>query len=331
MNNLLYPSCSKTFKKWRQINPTFQKVYNIIGSPKPFDVSLIPKGGINSFYENENNEKNIYKLDTIDKLKVYINSTRKHNVKNIDLGNIEPTSNFPIFDDSIPFLDLITNFNVYNNLKINNYVFIPNISKLKMSINPNQILNNFSFITSFSNSYQLKKTKNSLEKSDEELLEMLKLLKEQNSISKTKLYVSCFSNCPIEGKVDIHFIVNRLLKLSKLNVTNICLADPSGSLYLEDFEYIMDTCKFFGMITKNISLHLCVTNGNEKEVEKIIHKALDYKIKSFDVSLLNNEYFLENSLRIEKQNITNNFVPILSYELYYRALCNYILKNQIMK
>jgi hypothetical protein len=111
MNNLLYPSCSKTFKKWRQINPTFQKVYNIIGSPKPFDVSLIPKGGINSFYENENNEKNIYKLDTIDKLKVYINSTRKHNVKNIDLGNIEPTSNFPIFDDSIPFLDLITNKN----------------------------------------------------------------------------------------------------------------------------------------------------------------------------------------------------------------------------
>jgi hypothetical protein len=112
---------------------------------------------------------------------VYINSTRKHNVKNIDLGTIEPTSNFPIFDDSIPFLDLINNFNVYNNSKINNYVFIPNMSKLEKTINNNPILNNFSFITSFSDSYQFKKTKKSLEKSDEELIEMLKLLKEQNN------------------------------------------------------------------------------------------------------------------------------------------------------
>ena len=40
-----------------------------------------------------------------------------------------------------------------------------------------------------------------------------------------------------------------------------------------------------------------------------------------------NEYFLENSLRIEKPCLTNNLVPILSYNLYYRALCNYILKK----
>ena len=327
MNKILYPNCGKTFKNWCKTNSNFQKIYNKIGSPKPFDVSLIAKGGLNTFYEKENKLKNIYKLDTIDKLKLYINTTRSHNVKNIEIGIMEPISNLPIFDDSIPFLDLIINYNVYNNSKLNNFVFIPDISKLKLTINTNPIINNFSFISSFSNSYLLKTTQSSLEKSDKELLEMLKLLKEQNSNSKTKLYVSCFAECPIEGKVDIHFIVNRLLKLSKLNLNNICLADPSGSLDLEDFEYIMETCKFFGMLTKNISLHLCVNNGNEIEVEKIIHKALDYKIKSFDVSLLNNTYFLENGLRIEKETIKNDLIQNISYELYYKSLCNYIIKK----
>lgn len=296
-----------------------------MGNPKPFDVSLIPQGVINNIYEKENKLKNIINLDTIDKLKLYINSTRKQNVKNIELGYIEQTSNLPIFDESIPFLDLITNFNVYNNSKINNYIFIPNMSKLEKTINNNPILNNFSFITSFSDSYQLKKTKTSLEKTDEELLEMLKLIKNNNRLSKTKLYVTCFSNCPIEGKVDIHFIVNRLLKLNKMNICNICLTDDSGSLNYEDFEYIMDTCKFFGMLTKNISLQLYLKNGNEIEVEKIIHKALDYRINSFDVSLFNNNYFFENGTKIEY--ITNKLEYPLTYELYYKALCNYIIKK----
>ena len=55
-----------------------------------------------------------------------------------------------------------------------------------------------------------------------------------------------------------------------MNVDNICLSDTCGSLNEEDFEYIVDTCAYFGLPFSKFSLHLHVKREREAEVEKII-------------------------------------------------------------
>jgi hypothetical protein len=102
-----------------------------------------------------------------------------------------------------------------------------------------------------------------------------------------------------------------------MNVDNICLSDTCGTLDVEDFEYIVDTCNFFGLPSSKLSLHLHVKNGRENIVEKIIHKALDRRILDFDVSLLETGGC---SVTMNK----NQIAPNLSYELYYKSLVNYI-------
>jgi hypothetical protein len=82
----------------------------------------------------------------------------------------------------------------------------------------------------------------------------------------------------------------------------------------------MDSCLFFGIPPSKISLHLHVKKERERDIEEIIHKALDYKIINFDVSSLDSGGC---SVTMDKRNLT----PNLSYNLYYKALCNYIIKK----
>jgi hypothetical protein len=164
-----------------------------------------------------------------------------------------------------------------------------------------------------------------LEESDKDIYEMLYELdvsKYRGRPPFVKLYVSCINECPIEGKVDNDFIVHRLLTLNKMNVDSICLSDTCGTLNEEDFEYIVDTCAFFGLPLSKFSLHLHVNKNREKEVEKIIHKALDRKIINFDVSLLDSGGC---SVTMNREKIS----PNLSYDLYYKSLCNYIMKKTL--
>ena len=229
----------------------------------------------------------------------------------------------PIFKDTIPFFETITNLQNANKKYIpNNYILVPNKEKLCYIIN-DSFINYFSFITSTSNSFQLKNTKMTLEESDQEIYEMLYLLDEnvfrmQKPI--TKLYVSCINDCPIEGKIDNDFIVNRILQLSKMNVDNICLSDTLGTITLDDFEYIAESCLFFGLPPSKLSLHLHVKPDKANEVQKIIHKALDFKITNFDVSVLNTGGC---SVTVDKKRLA----PNLSYELYYESFVKYIEKK----
>jgi hypothetical protein len=163
----------------------------------------------------------------------------------------------------------------------------------------------------------------SLQQSDQDIYSMLYQLEENIKIERMpniKLYVSCINECPIEGKIDNDAIVNRLLQLSKMNIENICLSDTCGTMTIEDFEYIIDSCLYFGLQSSKISLHLHVKPGSEETIEKIIHKALDYKITIFDVSSLDSGGC---SVTMKKENLA----PNLCYELYYKALYNYISKN----
>jgi isopropylmalate/homocitrate/citramalate synthase len=316
----MYPKCAQSFKKWYLSSYKFGKMYNDLGKPKPFDVTL--RDGLQALSKEEQNTFTSY-----DKLVLYNKIISIHNPKNIEIGSIVSEKVLPVFKDTIKFSEILYDLQFNDNQfqkekRKSNFILISNKNKLK-SVIDNPKINNFSFITSVSNSFQKKNTKMSLEDSDEDIYEMLYELDDNNCRKRkpfVKLYVSCINECPIEGRIDNDFIVNRILKLNNMNVDQICLSDTCGTLSEDDFEYIIDTCALFGFPLNKFSLHLHVKREREVEVEKIIHKALDHKIINFDVS------YLETggcSVTMDKKNLSSN----LSYDLYYKTLCNYIIKK----
>jgi isopropylmalate/homocitrate/citramalate synthase len=319
LKKVKYSQTLKNLEKISSLNNNFKLFYNKLGPPELFDVTL--RDGLQGLSREQQNE-----FTFENKKNLYNKICSIHNPKKIEIGSIVSKKVLPIFADSMELFNYIKEN--HESIKKETekqpecFILIPNYSKLQDVIN-NTSINNFSFITSVSNSFQIKNTKMTLEESDQDLYNMLFQL-DENKYRRfkpyIKLYVSCISNCPIEGKIDNDFIVNRLLLLNKLNVENLCLSDTCGSLEIEDFEYIIETCSFFGLHPSKFSLHLHVKPGRENIIEKIIHKALDYKIIKFDVSLLETGGC---SVTMKKENLA----PNLSYELYYKALYNYILKN----
>lgn len=314
----IYPVCARTLDSFILSNNKFKNLYNKL-NPQLFDVSL--RDGLQGLSNEDQKKFNITEKKIL-LHKIIVN----HKPKNIEIGSIVSSKVLPIFKDTIPFSEYTDEYNKsinkYKTEGFNSYVVVPNIIKLNEIIN-NKNINNFSFITSVSNSFQLKNTKKSLEESDKDILEMVYQLDENMERKykpNIKLYVSCINECPIEGKIDNDFIVNRILKLSKMNIDNICLSDTCGSLTIEDFEYIIETILFFGLQASKLSLHLHVKKGKEEIIEQIIRKALHFKIVQFDVSILET-----GGCSVTMKN--ENLAPNLSYELYYKALCKYIINN----
>lgn len=305
------PVSLRNFKKKYFLDNKFKNFYNKLGPPQLFDVTL--RDGLQGLSREQQD-----KFTFEHKKELFNKICLNHNPKKIEIGSIVSKKVLPIFEDTMEFFNYIKETDEQPEC----FILVPNYAKLQEVIN-NTYINNFSFITSVSNSFQLKNTKMSLKESDQDLYNMLYQLDENKYRMvkpNIKLYISCISECPIEGKIDNDFIVNRLLLLNKMNVESLCLSDTCGTLEVEDFEYIIETCLFFGLQPNKFSLHLHVKPGRENIIEKIIHKALDYKIINFDVSLLDTGGC---SVTMKKENLA----PNLSYKLYYDALFRYITKN----
>jgi len=256
----VYPKCYKSFRQWCISTPNANDFYYSLGPPKLFDVTL--RDGLQSLSKEEQT-----KFTTIHKIEMYKEILLRHNINNIELGSVVSEKILPIFKDSIQFCEAIHCYQQPNKTdkteQVNNYLLVSNKEKMKKVINKTYI-NNFAFITSVSNSFQFKNTKMSLEQSDQDILNILYELdenKDRVKLPNVKLYVSCINECPVEGKIDNDFIVYRLLNLNKLNIENLCLSDTCGTLEVDDFEYIIETCLFFGLRASILSLHLHVKPG----------------------------------------------------------------------
>jgi hypothetical protein len=141
-----------------------------------------------------------------------------------------------------------------------------------------------------------------------------------DKINKTKIYVSCINECPIEGKIPVLNIVTELFVLSTMKVDKICLSDTCGTLTKDVFVDIIENTKKLGINTKIFSLHLHVRAEREDEVQEIVHAALDYGIEEFDVSYLKTGGC---SITMDKDKL----VPNMNYDQYYKFLTNYLLKE----
>jgi len=306
-------------------NKKCKQFYNKLGPPTLFDVTL--RDGLQSF----TSEDDIKKFHFEYKKQIYSEIYYTHFPTNVEIGSLVSKKILPILADSMELLQYVEQFNdqeidnIYTNLhKCNHFILIPNINHL-YTILDKPFVKNISFITSVSNSFQKKNTKMDVNQSKTELSKMIQLLddnkREYNNIHYfIKLYVSCINECPIEGKLDNDQVVHEILKLGNMKIDTICLSDTCGTLEVEDFEYIVDTCNYFGIPFSKFSLHLHVKNDRKHIVKEIIYKALDRKILQFDVSLLESGGC---SVTMNANQLANN----LSYELYYDTIIDYVEKK----
>ena len=123
----MYPKCANSFIKWYKSDINYEKIYQKIGCPSPFDVTL--RDGLQTLSKEEQ-----HNFTTDEKLKMYYKLISLHNIKNIEIGSIVSKNVLPIFQDTIHFSSLIKQNETDNDNKPDNYILIPNSSNLKKVI-----------------------------------------------------------------------------------------------------------------------------------------------------------------------------------------------------
>ena len=320
------PKCVKSFTKFILSDYKYLNVYNNIGRPRPFDVTL--RDGLQALSKEEQ-----INFTTEKKIEVYNNLIKYYCPKNIEIGSFVSNKVLPIFNDTDKLLRQVNNDYKYNGI-INNYVLVPNLPYLQTALFNGA--KNFSFITSASNTFQLKNTRMTMAQNEDNILSMLQCLDNHSNLKydndtgdvwkdyspyNVKLYVSCINECPVKDeKLDNLAIANTLSRLSNLKVNKLCLSDTCGTLTPEDFVNILRRSKQFGADIEKFSLHLHVKPDREHIVQDLVYIALDNGINEFDVS-----NFVTGGCSVTMDK--NKLAPNMSYEQYYKFINNYIISR----
>ena len=164
------------------------------------------------------------------------------------------------------------------------YMLTPNSKSLDTAIKHN--VENFSFITSVSSAFQKKNINKTLDETKNEIEKMM----EQAimvSDSKVKLYISCITECPVKGQLDLQYVINEILfyYYTYENMNEICLSDTCGSLLFPDFKYILDELNKRNIDMDKFSLHLH-NQSDKQNIKNIILYAMKNEINKFDVSYM---------------------------------------------
>ena len=309
--SLKYPICNNEFKAWCLTNDVYSYVYKtVLNSPRPFDVTL--RDGIQNVPKDQ-----IHNFDLKKKYALLNYIGLKYNPSAIELGSLVSKKVLPIMDNSAELFTLVNkNCDLFTTDK---YLLVPSKNKLNDAL---QIkCSNISLITSVSNDFTLKNTKKTLLEVKNEIFETVYEMVSSHRIyiPKIKLYISCIDECPIAGKMNLDYIIKEIYFYYKVcHLDFLCLSDTCGTLELSKLKYIVNGLKSLNVDLTKISLHLHTNLKNENETLKIIHYALENDITNFDVSFLNSG----GCSVTMKDNINAN----LSYELYYKALTQYIEK-----
>jgi len=321
MNRFIYPKCAHTFREFYSNDKHIMfKYINKLKKVRPFDVTL--RDGLQGLPKEEQ-----LNIKSLDKIRLYFFIKQKHKPLNMEIGSIVSNKIFPVLQDSSTVYNYIKHSSLdeiayslseEKEVESNNFILIPNQKKFQ-HIDKFIGLRCFSFITSVSESFQMKNVKMSLTTTFQQINNMISQLESTSKKYKTKIYVSCINECPIEGKIPLLNIVSELFVLSTMNIDRICLSDTCGTLTKDDFVDIIENTKKLGINTKIFSLHLHVKPERENEIQEIVHTALDYGIEEFDVSYLKTGGC---SLTIDKSELA----PNMSYEQYYKFLTNYLIK-----
>ena len=233
----------------------------------------------------------------------------------LEIGAFVSPKILPIMSDTAKLLELVHS-SVRDTTDI--YVLVPNNVGLLNAIKSG--FTNFSFITSVSNAFQVKNTGKSLSHKKIELEKMMQYIKTLNFHVKTKLYISCVNECPLNGIVDSDFIIHEILSSYGIieEYDELCISDTMGTLKSRDFEYIADGLIRFGISPYRISIHLHINKENENEAKQILFACFRRKINRFDVSVIS-----DGGCSVTMNS--NKLKPNMSYDFLYSTLDEYKL------
>jgi isopropylmalate/homocitrate/citramalate synthase len=314
--------------KYKQI---FNYIYELIGSPKPFDVTL--RDGLQSLTKEQQQN-----FDLKAKTDLYRSISIKYSPKNMEIGSCVSEKILPIFKDTEQLFNYAENYCTSpvtrKNNETNHYILVPNEEKMVTALGYG--LRNFSFITSVSDDFQVKNTKMDIKSNLSNIRNMMTYLDDHIltsiknnlypdcSLNNIKIYVSCIDECPISGKIPLNKIIKHIIEINELKPTTICLSDTCGTLTNESFKKIITNLRKNDVSLQKLSLHLHVkkTNKGKEEAQKIFNTALDNGIINFDVSALDTGGC---SVTMD----SNKIAPNLSYDLYYEFLAKYIINKTL--
>ena len=213
---------------------------------------------------------------------LFHNIASKYSPANIEVGSFVNPKILPIMNDTKVMIQFANDYKRLHGHSMKISAVVPSMSKLQEALNYN--LTHFSFLTSISNTFQIENVRKTLKQTKEEIKTMMNVLKYIPNIY-TKLYISCISECPILGPLDINITLNEICKYHhNYNFDELCLSDTCGTLRFDDFKYLVDSLYLFGVPKCKISLHLHMKNMHE--IDQIIRYALQNGYLRFDVSLL---------------------------------------------
>jgi isopropylmalate/homocitrate/citramalate synthase len=295
----LQPKCAIRSSVFSRINPQL------------FDVSL--RDGI------QNADATTWSTDL--KMSTFRHIVSKQQPHAIEIGSLVSPKVLPIMNDSLYMLSYanshITSLRLTSEVpsspKI--YMLVPSLSKLQTAIDYG--VRNVSFITSVSDKFQEKNTNRNLVETKTELVRMTSILKQYPHI-RSKLYISCITECPIVGKLDLDYVLRELLLYHfSYDIDELCISDTCGTLSADEYEYLIDSLIYFGVPVSKLSLHLHVSDTNRENIRKILWYSFQKKIRKFDVSMVETGG-CSVTMRPDQR------LPNLSYELFYHYLERYV-------
>ena len=257
---------------------------NFISKLKLFDVSL--RDGLQSIPK-------IYELH--EKKRMLSKIIHRYRPHQMEIGSIVSYNVLPQMKNSIELYKYATDkYDIINSLTNHDIIkdelddniycdFFLLVPPIKSYINQASInnINNISLITSVSDTFQKKNIHRSI-------IDTKMILNDsfcnKNEFRNIKLYISCITNCPFEGKKNNDYIINEIIYYSKIKgINNLCLSDTCVNIKFNDFKYIIDNL-LLNINVDILSLHLHVNKENYLEIDQIIKYAIKNKLYKFDVS-----------------------------------------------
>ena len=239
-----------------------------------FDVTL--RDGLQSIPK-------IYSLT--EKMELGLDIVANKNPRAIEIGSVVSHKTVPQMKNSLEFFQSFSaSYGTSNNMDI--FLLTPNLMNTRLAIDHSVC--NYSFVTSFSNMFQKKNVNKTLFDTKNEINHMVDLVKTTREDNNIKLYISCFTECPIIGKIDNHTIITEIMyyyHTHDKHIDNFCLSDTCGTLRFQDFKFIIDALIRKGVELEHFGLHLHQQDSHDN-VKNIITYAMKNGISQFDVSYI---------------------------------------------
>ena len=144
-----YPKNFTSFMEWCNSNIKYKKIYEDLGNPRPFDVSL--RDGLQGLNKEE---QQMYSTDK--KKEIFDKIVKKHKPFAIECGSIVSEKVYPIFKDTLDLYKYAETKNQNcddNYYKVtDNYIFIPSYERFLQTIKL-KCFEKFSFVSSASEQF----------------------------------------------------------------------------------------------------------------------------------------------------------------------------------